>query len=195
MKHVITFSIVAVMGLFSGNVIAADWNLDKAHSSINFKTKHLVITTVRGEFTDFSGSASFDPRDHSTMSADFTVQMASVNTANEQRDGHLKSSDFFDIENHPTMTFKSKSAKVVAPGKTELTGDLTIRGVTKEVTFDVEGFNQTMEFMGTTKTGGVATATINRQDFGVSWNKTLDNGGLVVSDVVDIEVELEFDQK
>lgn len=173
--------------------MAADWNLDKSHSSVNFRVKHMMVSTVHGEFKDFDGTASFDPADLSTLKTNFTVQVASVNTDDEKRDGHLKSADFFDAEKFPTLAFVSKSAKQTAPGKATLTGDLTIRGVTKEVTFDVEGFNEEIATpWGMKAVGGSATATINRHDYGVSWNKTLDAGGVVVADNVKIQLELEL---
>lgn len=177
------------------SALAADWNLDKSHSSVNFSVKHLVVATVRGQFTDFDGSASFDPKDLSTLKTNFTVQIASVNTDNEKRDGHLKTGDFFDAENHPTMTFVSKKAEQVAPGKAKLTGDLTIRGVTKEVTFDVEGFNEEVKTpWGMYAVGGTATTTINRFDFGVSWDNKIDSGGLVAGENVKITLDLEFNR-
>lgn len=173
--------------------MAADWNLDKSHSSVNFSVKHMLVSTVHGKFADFDGTASFDPKDLSTLKANFTVQMASVNTANEKRDGHLKTGDFFDIENHPTMTFVSKKAEQTGEGKAMLTGDLTLRGVTKEVTFAVEGFNQEVKSpWGTFNTGGTATTTINRFDYGVAWDTKLDSGGLVAGQDVKVTVELEL---
>ncbi|MBK6765026.1 MAG: polyisoprenoid-binding protein [bacterium] len=192
-----TLKLIALGLVIAGaNAFAADWNLDTGHSSVNFAVKHLVVSTTRGEFKDYAGTASFNPADLSTMQANFTVQVGSVDTRDEKRDGHLKSADFFDVEKFPTMTFVSKSAKQTAPGKATLTGDLTIRGVTKGVTFEVEGFNQEIPspWGGAVVTGGTAKTTINRQDFGVSWNKTLDAGGLVVGDNVDVELELEFNR-
>jgi polyisoprenoid-binding protein YceI len=195
MKKLLILSLSALALMVAGKASAADWSFDQAHTSFNFKVKHLVVTTVRGEFTDFAGTASFDPADLSTLSAEVTVQTASINTENEQRDQHLSSSDFLSASEYPEMTFKSTGAKVIEPGKTELMGDLTIRGVTKPVTFLVEGLNEPVNFGGTIKVGGTATATINRQDFGASWNKTLDSGGVVVGDEVQIEIELELNQQ
>ena len=179
----------------STTAMAADWNLDKSHLSVNFSVKHLMVSTVRGSFTDFDGTASFDAKDLSTLKTSFTAQVASVNTDDAKRDGHLKSPDFFDAEKFPTLTFVSKSAKQTAPSKASLTGDLTIRGVTKEVTFDVEGFGEEMTTpWGVIAVGGTATTTINRQDFGVSWNKDLDKGGVVAGNDVKIMVELELNR-
>jgi polyisoprenoid-binding protein YceI len=183
----ITIAIMAgLLLIFGGKTLAADWAIDHAHSSMNFSVKHLVIATVNGTFTDFDGTISFDPNDLSTIKADVTAQIASVNTNNEKRDGHLRTSDFFDAENYPTMEFKSTSAKQTAPGKAELMGDLTIRGVTKPVTFEVEGFNQTVEAFGATKTAGTATATINRMDYGVAWDAKMETGNLIAGETVTI---------
>ena len=185
--------LVLALVVAGSTAFAADWNIDKAHSSINFSTKHMLVSTVHGKFEDFDGTVSFDPKDLSTISTNFTVQMASVNTDNEKRDGHLKTGDFFDVEHFPTMTFVSKKAEQTGEGKAMLTGDLTIRGVTKEVTFDVEGFNQEVKSpWGTFNTGGTATTTINRFDYGVAWDTKLDSGGLVVGQDVNITVELEL---
>jgi polyisoprenoid-binding protein YceI len=195
MKRTILFSLIAGLLGLSTAATAADWAIDKSHSNVGFKVKHLVISSTEGEFTDYDGTISFDPADLSTMDIEFTVQVASINTDNEDRDGHLKGADFLDVETYPTMTFKSTGVKVSGDDKAELMGDLTIRGITKPVTFMVEGFNQAVDFMGSTKVGGTASTTINRQDFGVSWSKTMDTGGLVVGDDVKIELELELNKK
>ncbi len=187
--------ILLALVVSASSVLAQDWSLDNSHSSVNFAVSHLVVSKTRGEFKDYTGTASFNPADLSTIKANFTVQVGSVDTRDEKRDGHLKSADFFDVEKFPTMTFVSKSAKQTAPGKGTLTGDLTIRGVTKEVTFMLDGFNSEIATpWGSKVVGGKATATINRQDFGVSWNKTLDAGGVVVGDDVEITLELEFNR-
>lgn len=195
MKRTVLLTIFTALFAFGATANAANWTVDKAHSNVGFNVKHLVISTTEGEFTDYDATISYDPKDLTTLNVNFTVKVASINTDNENRDGHLKSADFFDAETYPTMTFKSTSVKANAPGDAELTGDLTIRGVTKPVTFKLDGFNQPIEFMGTTKTGGTAKATINRQDFGISWNKALDSGGFVVADEVNIVLELELDMQ
>ena len=173
---------------------AAEWDLDKAHSSAEFKVSHMVVSNVVGKFTDMDATLQFDGKDLATGSVEATVQIASINTANERRDGHLKSADFFDAEQYPTMTFKSTKVIPGEGNEFQLVGDLTMRGVTKPVTFDCE-FNGTVDAMGTTKAGFSATTKVNRQDFGVNWNKTLDNGGLVAGDQVKITLELEFNKK
>ena len=179
--------------LFTLPVSAAQWTIDKPHSSVNFKVTHLVISTTNGEFKTFDGTVNFDPNNIENGSVEMTVDVASINTDNADRDKHLKSADFFDVEKYPKMTFKSKK---VIPGdgkKFKLVGDLTIKDVTHEVTFDCV-FNGVAEFMGTNKAGFTCTTTINRMDYNVTWNKMLDTGGVVVSDDVDIDLELELDE-
>jgi polyisoprenoid-binding protein YceI len=174
-------------------VAAAKWEVDKAHSSVNFKVSHMVISTVNGKFETFDGSFDFDPKNLATGTAEMTIDVASINTDNDKRDGHLKSADFFDAEKYPKITFKSKKV-IPGTGKNfKIVGDLTIRDVTKEVTFDCV-FNGSAEFMGTTKAGFTCSTTINRQDYHVNWSKTLDNGGLVAGNDVDITLDLELNQ-
>lgn len=174
---------------------AATWEVDQAHSSVYFKVRHLVVAKTKGEFTDFTGEINFDGKNWKDASAEFTVQAASIDTDNEDRDKHLRSADFLATDSFPTMTFVTKSVTPAEDGEFKLTGDLTIRGVTKEVTFDGEFHGVIQDPWGNTRAGFTAETTINRQDFGVSWNKTLDAGGVVVSDDVDITLEIEAIQK
>lgn len=170
---------------------AQKWNVDVAHSQIGFGVKHMVISNVSGKFTDFDGTVMFDGKNLAAGSVEFTVQAKSITTDNEKRDGHLKSPDFFAVDSFPTLTFKSTK---VTPGNGDsftLTGALTMRGVTKDVTFACT-FNGTVDAFGGTRASFSATATVNRQDFGISWSKALDNGGLVVSNDVKINIELEL---
>jgi polyisoprenoid-binding protein YceI len=169
---------------------AQNWSIDAAHSQIGFSVKHMVISNVSGKFTDFDGTIVFDGKNLAAGTVDFTVQSKSITTDNERRDTHLRSADFFAVDSFPTLTFKSKKITVEAGNAFKLTGDLTMRGVTKEVTFDCT-FNGTVEAFGGTRAAFSATTTVNRQDFGVSWSKALDNGGLVVSNEVRINIELE----
>lgn len=192
MKTINWFLLALVVA--STSLFAADWKIDKAHSSANFSVKHMLVSTVHGNFNEFDGTISLDPKDLSTINANMTMQVASINTDNEKRDGHLKSPDFFDAATHPTITFVSKKSVQTAPGMAKLTGDLTMRGVTKEVTFDVEGFNDELNLGEKYVVGGTATTTVNRQDYGVNWSKTLDNGGAVAGDNVKITVELELNR-
>ena len=172
---------------------ADQWKVDPVHSSVQFKVSHLVIAKVTGQFGEFDATMNFDGKDVSTGNVEMTMKMASISTDNENRDEHLKSADFFDAEKYPEIVFKSKKVIKSDGGKFQLVGDMTMRGVTKEVTFDCE-YHGSVEMKGTVKSGFTATATINRQDFGVSYSQVLDNGGLAVGNDVDITLELEFDR-
>ena len=182
----------ALLGLVAAvNVFAADvYTIDPAHSEIGFAVKHLTVSTVRGNFKDFAGTIQLDPADPASLSAEATIQAASIDTNAEGRDTHLKSIDFFDTETYPTITFKSTGAQKEGE-EYILTGDLTMHGVTKQVTIPlsiagpVKGMKEAMVI------GLSGDLSINRQDYGISWNKTLDTGGLVVSDDVRITVNLE----
>jgi len=164
------------------------YELDVVHSSVGFTAKHLVISNTKGQFKDFGGIIILDEKDISKSSVNVTIKTASISTDNERRDNHLKSADFLDVEKHPEITFKSKSVMKTDDGY-KMVGDLTIRGVTKEVTipFTLVG---PVKAMGT-RIGLEASLTINRQDYGVSWSKTLDSGGLVVSNEIKITLEIE----
>jgi len=173
--------------------LAATWEIDPSHSQADFSVKHLMITNVRGSFRGVKGTVDWDGKDPSTVKIDATVDVATVNTGEGKRDEHLKTPDFFDAAKHPTMTFKSKKATAASNGKFKVVGDLTLRGVTKEVTLDVDGPTpEIKDPWGNTKVGATATTKINRQDFGVSWNKALDAGGVVVSDSVTVTIDLEL---
>jgi polyisoprenoid-binding protein YceI len=190
-----TFLLLAVLALcLSQSAFAEKWKVDPAHSSIAFSVTHLMIAKVHGSFGQFEGTAEFDPKDLSTMKADFTVQSSSISTNNDRRDGHLKSDDFLNVEQFPTMMFKSKKAEVVGDGHVKLTGDLTIRDITKEVTFDVRGFNAKVKMGDGFKTAGVATTTIDRFDFGTKWSSKMESGDLIAGKDVNIEVNVEFDE-
>ena len=164
------------------------YKADVTHSSIGFSARHLLISNVKGHFKDFSVVMDFDEKDVTKSSVEVTIKTASISTDNEKRDGHLKSPDFFDAEKYPEITFKSKSVVKTDDGY-KMVGDLTIRGVTKEVTmpFTLVG---PVEAMGT-RIGLEASLTIKRLDYDVSWSKTLDSGGLVVSNEIKITLEIE----
>ena len=185
-------SILAVAFMLGMSVQAADWNLDPVHSAIAFSIRHLAISKIKGKFKDFEAKMVFDGKSVENGSAEFTIQVASIDTENEKRDNHLKSSDFFGAEENPTITFKSKKISAVKDGKFQITGDMTMRGVTKEVTFDCELHGVVQGPGGNTRAGFSAETTINRHDFGVSWSKTLDAGGLIVGNDVKLSLELEF---
>ena len=170
---------------------AAEWDIDKAHSNFGFSVRHMVITTVKGGFDSFEGTISnFDGNNLAEAQVEVTIDIASIDTNNERRDNHLRSPDFFDSEQFPQMTFKSTK---IIPGEDDtfkLVGELTIKGVTKDVTFDCE-YHGTVNVMDTEKAGFSAETTINRKDFGILWDKTLDTGALVAGDDVNIMIEVE----
>ncbi len=170
---------------------AETWNVDLAHSSLSFTVKHLMVSKVHGNFKDFTGSIEWDGKNLAAGSVQIEAKSASITTDNEKRDNHLKSPDFFAVDSFPTLTFKSTKVTPGTGDAFKLTGDLTIRGITKEVTFDCT-FNGTQQTpWGFMAAAFSATTTVNRQDFKVSWSKALDGGGVVVSDDVKIEIELE----
>ena len=175
--------------------VAGTWTIDPVHSEVSFVVRHMMVSKVRGRFDKFEGTiaTAADPL-QSAVTA--TVDLSSVNTGNETRDNHIRSEDFFHIEKHPTMTFRSK--KIVSAGADhfKVSGDLTIRGVTKEVTFDVEGPTPSVKDpWGNIRAGVVATAKINRKDFGLVWNALIEGGGVVVGDEVSVTIEAELVQK
>ena len=168
------------------------WNIDPAHSNAQFSVRHLMISNVKGEFTKVSGQVLFDNDKPETLSAEATIDVSSINTREPDRDKHLKSPDFFDVANHPAITFKSKRAEK-GPNGLKVTGDLTIRGTTREVTLDVEGPTPPMKDpWGFTRVGASATTKINRKDFGLIWNQALETGGFVVGDEIKITVDVEL---
>ncbi len=192
MKSIATIMAAAV--LTSTSVFADTWEIDRVHSSVGFQVNHMVISKVNGKFDSFNGTINFDGKDFSKASVVVNIDPKTIDTDNERRDGHLKSPDFFAADSLPEMKFVSTSIKPLGENKFQMVGDLTMRGVTKQVTLDGE-FRGTVAAMGGTKAGFSAKGTINRQDWGVSWNKTLDAGGFVVSDNVDLLIEVEADLK
>jgi polyisoprenoid-binding protein YceI len=168
---------------------AGTWTLDAAHSSVGFTVRHMMVSKVRGKFTDYTADivTAEDPLQSSVTA---TVQMASIDTGDEGRDGHLRTNDFFDIEEFPTMTFTSTS--ITGSGSEyELHGDLTLKGVTKPVTFDLEFGGVGKDPWGNTRAGFTVTGTINRKDFGMAYNAVLETGGIMVGEKVSIELDIE----
>jgi polyisoprenoid-binding protein YceI len=167
---------------------AAQYEIDTAHSNVNFKVKHLGISTVPGRFNKFSGTFAFDEKNVDKSKADVLVDVTTIDTQNEKRDAHLKSPDFFDAAKYPTAHFVSKKVTSLKDGKFTVNGTLTMHGVTKPVVLDVDYSGSVKDPWGGQRAAFTATTTINRQDFGIKWNQILDNGGVMVSD----EVKLEF---
>ncbi|HEU0007490.1 MAG TPA: YceI family protein, partial [Terriglobia bacterium] len=158
--------------------------------------RHLMIATVRGEFRKVAGTINMDEKDISNSSVEAVIDAATIDTREERRDNHLKSADFFDVAKFPTITFKSKSVTRQGEGKFKVAGDLTLHGVTKPVILDVEGLtNQIKDQRGNIKTGAVATTKINRSEFGLTWNRAVETGGVAVSDEVGVTIDLELVKK
>lgn len=171
---------------------ATTWNIDPAHSNAQFSVRHMMISNVKGEFTKVSGKVLFDKDQPENLSAEASIDVSTINTREHDRDNHLKSPDFFHVEEYPTITFKSKSAEKTSDGL-KITGDLTIRGTTREVTLDVEGPTPPMKDpWGNTRVGASATTKINRKDFGLMWNMPIEAGGFMVGDDVKITVDVEL---
>ena len=169
------------------------WKLDPAHSSADFKVKHMMISNVKGSFSGLSGSLTENPSDATRSSVEATIDIASLSTGDAQRDGHLKSADFFDAEKYPQMTFKSTKVERKGAEEYRVTGDLTLHGVTKPVIFAVEGPSAPgKDPWGNTRIGISATTKINRKDFGLNWNAALETGGILVGEEVQITLDVQF---
>jgi polyisoprenoid-binding protein YceI len=196
MKHWMNaLAVAAALAAAPAAAQTATWDIDAAHSSATFSVRHLMVTTVRGEFGKLSGSVTFDGKDFAGVTAKAAIDATTINTREPKRDEHLKSPDFFDVATHPTITFTSKRAEPAGPNRFRLIGDLTMRGVTKEVALDVEATAPVKGPRGEDRIGATATTKINRQDFGVKWNRTLDTGGVVVGDEVQVTIDLALVKK
>ncbi len=170
----------------------ATWKMDRAHSEIKFKVRHLVVSTVTGQFKSFDGTVEANNPDFSDAKISFWADVNSIDTRNEQRDAHLKSADFFDAENYPQIEFVSKSIVKKSDSDYEVTGDLTIRGVTKEIKLNVT-YNGTVKGFGGAEVAGFEiTGKLNRFDYGLQWNAFTETGGIVVGDEVKIEISAEL---
>ena len=188
MKKTLTITAL-ILTLFLGTAAAeGTYTLDSVHSAVGFKIRHLV-SKVSGEFTDFDGTIDADFNNLDASSVTFVIQTASVTTQNEKRDGHLRSADFFDVENYPEITFKSIRITKVDSDTYSVVGTFTMRGVSKEITLSVDYLGE-MTAMGGTRAGYELSTTINRKDFGVSWNKALDAGGVVLGEDVEVSISL-----
>ena len=168
------------------------YDIDPAHSSVHFSVRHLMLSNVRGEFGKVSGTVKYDPQNPESSTVEVTVDAASISTRDPQRDTHLKSADFLDVEKYPTLNFRSRKI-TVQPGGGKITGDLTVHGVTREITLDVEGPSAEMKDpWGKQRIGASATTKIDRRDFGVTWNSPLETGGVVIGDEVKITIDVQF---
>jgi polyisoprenoid-binding protein YceI len=175
---------------------APRYDIDPAHTSAQFKVRHLMISHVKGEFTKISGSIVFDPENLAASSIDVTIDATSISTRDPQRDGHLKSAEFLDAEKYPTITFKSTGITSTGVDSYAAAGELTIHGVTKPVTLDVEGLTpEAKDPWGFFRRGATASTKIERKDFGMTWNMALEAGGFVVGEQIHITIDVEFARK
>jgi polyisoprenoid-binding protein YceI len=182
---------LAAVTLIPASTFAADkYAIDASHTSTDFSVKHMVITNVKGGFADISGVIMYDENDVAKSSVDVTIKTASINTNNEKRDDHLRSADFFDAEKHPDITFKSKSVSKTDEGMI-MVGTLTIKGTSKEVSIPFEITGKVDDPWGSTRIGAEGNLTIDRRDYGLTWNKALETGGLVVGNDIKIELNVE----
>ncbi len=192
-RSVVTATIACALALATFSPVhATTWEFDPVHTNVQFSVRHMTITNVRGEFTKVSGKILSEGKDPNRIQIEASIDASSIDTRAPKRDKHLKSADFLDVEHYPTIMFKSRKAEPVAPGKWKLTGDLTIRGITKEVVLDVEGPSEEVKDpKGNIRVGAHATTTINRKDFGLKWNMTLEGGGMLVGDNVAVAIDVE----
>jgi polyisoprenoid-binding protein YceI len=170
--------------------LSGTYVLDSTHTRIGFVARHAMVTKVRGQFNEFEGSGVVDADDFTKSSVTVTIQAASIDTRNEQRDGHLRSNDFLAMEEYPQITFVSTGVQQTGPTSVELTGDLTIRGVTNTVTIPFEYEGAATDPFGNLRVGFEGSVVINRKDYGVSWNVALETGGVLVSDKITLEFEV-----
>jgi polyisoprenoid-binding protein YceI len=167
------------------------YSIDNAHSDVSFSVRHMMFAKVRGHFTKWSANLAFDPAKPAGSSVEVSIDAASIDTREPQRDGHLRSADFLDAENFPKITFKSRKVETTGSGHYKVTGDLAIRGVTREVLLDVEEGGRGKDPWGNERVAFLAKTTINRADFGLKWNQALEAGGVLVGEKVEVEIDVQ----
>lgn len=182
---------VLSLALLAGAVQAETYTVDKAHSEVLFSVRHMGVSKVTGRFNEFTGVVNGDPGKPQEASVEFTIKTTSIDTNDAGRDKHLRSADFFDVEKFPEITFKSSKVTAKGQNQYDVTGTLTMHGVAKEVTLPVTLAGPVKDPRGNEKVGFEATAKLNRKDYGISWNRALDAGGVVVSDEVQVTINLE----
>ena len=188
-KTAITIALLAALPVLAN---ADTWRIDPAHTNVEFTVRHMMISNVKGQFQKTSGTVITNGSDPTTAKIDATIDASSIDTRVEQRDMHLKSPEFLDVAKYPRITFKSTKIEADGPGKWKVTGDLTLHGVTKPVVLEVESSGTPIhDPMGNTRAGASATANIKRSDFGLTYNKVLESGGVMVGDEVAISIDLE----
>jgi len=186
----LALTLLAPLAAVSPAAAADTYAVDLNHSEVGFQVRHL-ISTVRGRFDAFEGMVTLDPKNPSASSVNFVIQTPSINTFNDQRDGHLRNEDFFDVEKYPEITFKSSKFERGSDGIYNVTGNLTMHGVSKVVTLPVTFLGEMADPWGKTRAGFATSITLNRKDYGINWNKALDQGGVMLGDDVKIEINLE----
>jgi len=178
------------------NALASTWDIDPVHTTLQFKVRHLMISNVKGHFEKFSGQLNLDDKDITKSKVDITIDTASLNTNIQKRDEDLRSANFFEVAKFPSISFTSTKVEKNGNDKLRITGNLTIKGNTRPVVLDVDGLTpEIKDPWGGTRRGASATTSVNRKDFGLTWNKTMDNGGMVVGEEVAIQIEVEFVKK
>jgi polyisoprenoid-binding protein YceI len=188
-------TLVLLAALAAPAFAQSSWEIDPAHSNVQFGVRHMMISTVHGKFTKFTATATGDEKDAAHAGVQASIDAASIDTGDEKRDAHLKTADFFDAEKFPTITFKSTKVEAAGDRRFKLHGDLTMHGVTKPVVLDVEATPEVKGMRGETRAGARATTKINRKDFGISWSKSMDGGGVVVGDDVEVTIDVEAVKK
>jgi polyisoprenoid-binding protein YceI len=173
----------------------ARWEIDPVHSEIAFSVRHMMVATVRGRFNQFQGVIEFDPAHPESGRVEVTIDAASIDTRNEQRDNHLRSPDFLDVERYPTITFVSKRIEPLGDNRFRVIGDLTLRGVTREVALEAEFLGVGKDPWGGERAGFTARTKLNRHDFGASWNVALEAGGFLVGDTLEVTLDIEAVRK
>jgi len=190
--QLVVIAAAALLALTSPGWAQTTWEIDPVHSSVQFSVRHMMISNVRGEFAKVAGTVQTDDQDLTRSKVTATIDAASIDTREAKRDEHLRSPDFLDVARYSTITFTSKKITKAGDNRWKVTGDLTLHGQTREVVLDVESAGTTAkDMMGNTRSGAHATATINRKDFGIVWNKALDGGGIMVGEEISITIDVE----
>ena len=195
MKKFLLLAALAAIASWPSILPAASYQIDNSHSVAGFTVRHMMVSNVSGGFSKLSGTVDFDPNNPSQSKVDVTIDADSIDTRNAGRDKDLRSANFFDVATYPTITFKSTKVDKAGEGKYRVVGNLTMHGVTKEVVLDVDGPTPEVQAQGGFRAGASATTKINRKDFGINWSRAMDNGGVVVSDEVRINIEVELVRK
>jgi len=196
MKRIIASISTLIALALPAFTFASTWTIDPDHSNVGFKVKHLMVSNVKGNFDKHTGIVDINDKDITKSKVEVTIDTASINTNVQKRDEHLRSADFFDVAKYPTMTFVSKKVAKAGKDRLKVTGDLTLHGVTKQVVLDVEQLSrESKDPWGNIRRGTTATTKIDRKDFGLTWNKGLETGGVIVGDEIAITLEIELIRK